>query len=381
MRDTLRVLVEHGKAEVEQNIWHSDLGRTRVAFHGFSGSLDDFLWLTAENRVALVDDELQAFYADTATSLSNFSWSSLELIQAAMNKVSDPTLLTISGRPFTPLYGLFAMLLFYAESQKSIQDTLKLIQRTLEAGDDIHGSNIAASTPLGYYCIYFSIDSYLSWHPRSIPLDGHDWSFGAVATWCTRRLKLWADFLRLSGRDLHEYVRIEQEKGTEEWRTCDTDFPIVRDNEYIQSLLIYSRICLDVVTHGDGEEILDIRLEYATKKKRFTMPGEWVEEEAQASASEDADVEETDEDDWTLHYPYRDDEAQEFYDNNDDEYAGQDDDDDADNADNADEDGYEIEDGEEGEEVVNGRKEEANQTGRTTRTSTKTSKPAPHDEE
>lgn len=362
MRDTLRVLVEHGKAEVEQHIWHSALGRMRVAFHSFSGSLDDFLWLTAENRIALVDDELQAFYAETATGLSNLSWSSLELVQAAMNKVSDPTLFTISGRPFTPLYGLVTMLLFPAENQKSIQDALKLIQRALEAGDDIHGSNMAATTPLGF-CIYLSIDSYLSGHPRSIPLDVHDWSFRAVATWCTRVLKFWADFLRQSGRDLHEYVRIEQEKGTEEWRTCDIHSRRVRDNEYFQSLVIHARICLDVVANRDGEEILDIRLEYATKKKCLTVPGEWVDEESQVSASEDADVEETDEDGWTYHYPYRDDEGQEFYDHSDDEYADQDDvdnDDNGDNGDNAYEDGYEIEDGEEGEEVVNGRKEEAN---------------------
>ena len=348
MRDTLRVLVEHGKVEVEQQLWHPWSESHFTALEYFDGSVDDFLWLAAEERITLVGDELQAFYEALPTDMINMR-NSVDIVRAVLSKLLDHFYSTmVPPRGVTVLHGLVAMLVFNLFDFSKVQDLYNTIHMVLDRKADIHAADMRGYTSL-QLCNWLSIFAYARHqHVQSMPLRRHQRFFQTAATWCTR-LKLWTDFLKQSGRDLHEYVRIERERGIELWISASRAGINPSYIEYFQSWLVMSRILLNVVASSDGEEILDIRLEIAAKEKSLTVPGAWVNEESQASSSED-------EDGWTLYCPYIDDDASDFNKDCEDDYdEGHDDD--YDDEDEEREEQKETDDGDHGEGEDNARRE------------------------
>jgi hypothetical protein len=290
-RDTLRVLVEHGRAEVGQPVGQLIQGLcTDTALHWFDGSVDDFSWLSTEDKITLVGNDLQEFYASVA--INQGFLGELQSTQATMNRLTDlGQVATASVEDLTILDGLLRILVFCPLVLEEKRDLFEILRRLLDAGMDIHGSNLARHTPL-MGCALFSLEDYIRYHVVGA-LDSHCWSFESVATYCTERLKDWAEFLKQSGQDLHEYVKMEKEHGINEWEPCSTWGLSRNDDEYFTSLKVRAKVFLWVNTK---EERLEIRLVYATKRRHNSVPGGWVDEQSQESSLEDDEG-------WTYHYP------------------------------------------------------------------------------
>ncbi|KAK5051481.1 hypothetical protein LTR84_003133 [Exophiala bonariae] len=303
--DTLRLLVESGKVVIEQTLQSSSFPQPLIAVSNYQGSLDTLLWLIAEERIALVGNDLQNFYVQLARSWASLSWGSIELVSAAMNKVQDTTSFTTDPVAGTDiLFGLVLILMWDALDSRQVADVYRSLQILLDAGVDIHGRTHKRS-PLGE-CSFHSVDGYIWRHEELNSLDRHGRFFRAVATSCNRRLKIWANFLKQSQEDLYDYLRIEKQDGIEEWSECRNEEAGDSFHQYLKNLRIMSRICIGVVTNSDGEEVLDFRIEFATKKKDFIVPGQWDDEDSEESMSVSG---EEDEDGWIYHYAYSDDEA------------------------------------------------------------------------
>jgi hypothetical protein len=289
-RDTLRVLVEHGRAGVEQPAGQLKLGLcTDTVLGWFDGSADNFSWLSAEDKITLVGNDLQECYASVAINQS--IRGELQLLQATMNRLTDlGQFATVSVRGWTIFDGLVNVLVLYPHVLEEKRDLFESMRRILDAGMDIHGSNLDRRTPL-MSCALFSLNKYIRYHVVGA-LDSRCWSFKSIATYCTEHLKDWADLLKQSGQDLHEYVKMEKEYGIDDWVNCEPFAFSRSDDEFFTSLIVQVKVFLRV----NSQERLDIRLVYASKRRHNSVPGEWVDEQSQESSLEDDKG-------WTYHYP------------------------------------------------------------------------------
>lgn len=295
--DTLRVLVEHGRAEIEQPI-NSSYGFEETALHWFNGSVDDFFWLSAEDKINLVGTDLQKFYASVAMNLLH--WGDLRVIQATMSRLRDlGQFVTASFGYVTILDCLARIVVFSPFVHEEKRGLFDILRRLLDPSVDIHNSISGRYTPL-MFCAIASLYYYIQLNLNGI-LDSRCWSLECAATYCTERLKDWADFLKQSGQDLRQYVKMEKDYGTNEWVKCDTDEFNRSDDEYFTSLIVMVKIFLRL----NSKEELDIRLVYASKRRRNCAPGEWVEEQSKESSSEDDQG-------WTYHYPDVEDDTSDF---------------------------------------------------------------------
>ncbi|KEF57133.1 uncharacterized protein A1O9_07323 [Exophiala aquamarina CBS 119918] len=298
-RDTLRVLVEDGNAEIEQPAGRFGLVPHYTALHWFSGPLDTFCWLSAEDKITLIGADLQEFYLSVA--IIN-PIQGVEFFKAAVSKHLSLRQLDSAHWFHMRFPESFVFRVVYEklteDEQQDLVDTMRL---SLNAGIDFHNSGCPVHTPLTAR-FHHSIDWYIRYELSGV-IDCSSWSFSSIAAPYTKRLKRWADLLEQAGQDLDEYVRVDKERGLNKWIQCRTGLLDRSNDDYLANLMVLVRVFLGV---NSKEERLRIRVVYATKKRCISIPGEWVQEQSHEESSSE------DDEGWTFHYPSVDDDISEY---------------------------------------------------------------------
>lgn len=212
LEDTLRVLVEHRKAEIEQSVGipsHNPCPMT--ALHWFVGPLEAFCWLSSEDKINLIDTGLQELYTSAAMVQSTQQVQPVKFLISKLWGLGQLVTTTFWGRTmldcciFLLVCGLFV--------QNDQQQCFDIMKQLLDAGANIHNSSEAIATPLTSWA-YVSVDKYIE------ELDSDAWTFSDIATKYTKNLRAWADFVKQRGQDLDEYAKMEKEHGLNNWKFC-----------------------------------------------------------------------------------------------------------------------------------------------------------------
>ena len=268
MRDTIRTLLEDCDSSVElgyvPDTTHGSWNYSWSALHFFSGSPEDFLWLAQDDRICLLDEELDDFHASVvflqAQMFPNDSFD------AAMSKISNMTHLAhfhMNGS--TLLHYIFSSIW---QSKPGIwgngQSIFPIVHILLENGADVHACNSIGMTPL----------KHVSWCSLLNLMTNQNLTEDLSATISTLYrpfLTQWVNLLRSCGFSLRDYAARELDLGADIPVRCsqcsDVDeTPSIPTHEW------YGEICF---FYNEMTDDLDIRFEYSQRRKE-EMPGSWI---------------------------------------------------------------------------------------------------------
>ena len=90
MRETMRILLDHGECEIQQGYVPGEAGRgnnSKSALHYFRGSPEDYLWLAQKEDIYVPKDDQDDFQASVV--LHQTYMFPNDSFTAALSKVSD----------------------------------------------------------------------------------------------------------------------------------------------------------------------------------------------------------------------------------------------------------------------------------------------------
>jgi len=265
MRETMRVLLDHGECEIQQGYVPGEAGRwnySKSALHYFRGSPEDYLWLAQKENIYVPKDDQDDFQASIV--LQQTWMFPNDSFTAALSTVSDiahlATFRDSDGR--TLLHNLFSSNWGpEAGIWMNGDDVFGTIQKLLDNGADVHACDISGRSPL----MYAAQQSLMFLQSK-----GLEWSAKTAPAAYSNFLKRWVTLLESSGIKPREYALREKELGAEETVPCNTF------NEYsnpcISKWSWYVRVRFN---HGQASDELQIEFEYSCKEKPL-MPGGWV---------------------------------------------------------------------------------------------------------
>ena len=214
MHNTIRVLVEHGKSEIAM-LWtpRSDEGvlcgsdYESSLSHIWYGPTEIFTWMTSEQRLDLLGDELEDFYVSLALSSCDFLDHDAACKELAVQKVSNPVRLAQAEcLPWyrTVLHGFRRVHppLHYPDPPKI---PLEAIRKNIRAEADVHALDFQNQTPsmvLAYSGRSVVLDQLLTCTPEQNM---------AIVNYHEQLLTQWLPVLESEGYDLDEYFQREKE--------------------------------------------------------------------------------------------------------------------------------------------------------------------------
>ena len=267
MRETMRVLLDHGGCEIQQGYVPGEAGRwndSTSALHYFRGSSEDYLWLAQKEDIYVLKDDQDDFQASIV--LQQTMMFPNDSFTAALSKVSDmahlATFRDSDGR---------TLLHYLLDSNWGSEpgmwmngdDVFGIIQKILDNGADVHACDIFGRSPL------------MATAQRSLRFlqsKGLGWSAQTASAAYSNFFKRWVALLGSSDINLREYALREEELGAEKTVPCD--------NLYAYSIPCISKWNWYVrvrFNHEQASDQLQIELEYSCKEKPL-MPGGWVDE-------------------------------------------------------------------------------------------------------
>jgi hypothetical protein len=270
MRETMRVLLDHGGCEIQQGYVPGETGRwndSRSALHYFRGSSEDYLWLVQKEDIYVLKDDQDDFQASIV--LQQTMMFPNDSFTAALSQVSDmvhlATFRDSGGR--TLLHHLFDSNWGPEPGMWMNGDNVfDTIQKILDNGADVHACDIFGRSPL------------MAAAQRSLRFfqsKGLEWSAQTASAAYSNFLKRWVALLRSSKINPREYALREKELGAEELVPCNNlheySIPCISKWNW------YVRVRLN---HEQASDELRIEFEYSCKEKPL-MPGGWVDESSE----------------------------------------------------------------------------------------------------
>ena len=275
MRETMRVLLDHGECEIQQGYVPGEAGRwnySTSALHYFRGSPEDYLWLVQKENIYVPKDDQDDFQASIVLQQTRMFPN--DSFTAALSKVSDMAHLATfrDSRGRTLLHHLFDSNWGpEAGIWMNGDDVFGTIQKLLDNGADVHACDISGRSPL-----MLAAQRSL----RFFQSKGLGWSAETAPAAYSNFLKRWVTLLGSSGIKLREYALREKELGAEETVPCNN-----LDDYSIPCILKWSWYVRVRFNHGQASDELQIEFEYSCKEKPL-MPGGWVDESSEGNSND-----------------------------------------------------------------------------------------------
>jgi hypothetical protein len=275
MRETMRVLLDHGECEIQQGYVPGEAGRwnnSTSALHYFRGSREDYLWLAQKEDIYVPKDDQDDFQASIVLHQTHMFPN--DSFTAALSKVSDMAHLATfrDSHGWTLLHHLFDSTWGpEAGIWMNGDDVFGTIQKLLDNGADVHACDISGRSPL-MLVAQRSLNFFQS--------KGLGWSAETASAPYSDFLKRWVTLLGSSGIKLREYALREKELGAEETVPCNN-----LDAYFIPCIFKWSWYVRVRFNHGQASDELQIEFEYSCKEKP-SMPGGWVDESSEGNSND-----------------------------------------------------------------------------------------------
>ncbi|KIW13196.1 hypothetical protein PV08_08383 [Exophiala spinifera] len=262
MRETMRVLTEHGSVDVHQYYNPDEDGYS--ALHHFRGSSEDFSWLIKRDDTFMTardwDHHLASIVLQQTQMFPNDSFP------AAFSKVSDMKFL--AGYKDSSGSSLLHYLLDTNFGTKpgfwhNGLDIFTFVRPLLEHGADPGARNDRGYTPL----MNFARTIRRHWCMLLLP------DIQVVTEVCSEFFARWVEVLKSCDIDLHHYRSREVESGAERFASC-LDIHQFQEPSYAFSGAKHWFVRL-VFEQVDPHQELQIKLELKSKDKDKIMPGTW----------------------------------------------------------------------------------------------------------
>jgi hypothetical protein len=307
--NTLRVLVEHGGSSIDFG-WslpstHDPdsfgiLDRLIPGYFPDYNSLsapEDFLWLTAPERVNLLGQELELFYISMFITLcihwrfdasSASAASNVHRLSALFQKVTDPSMLAHTRYKFGigVLHSLVAWLPYLEDGQQAI--ILQLLNQLVHIGALEIADSMQHYTPLTW-ATAVSASRYLFKYRHPDP-----WQPEHASEILASGLNLWLEMLGSAGVDIRWYFSRQCELGaTEPIECCVIPYYIKKFPEHFLDQRWYVKLTFwenPDATERNNPRDFGIGVEYYPVQRKFRVPGAWSDEPEQTDQSDQDDV-------------------------------------------------------------------------------------------
>ncbi len=264
MRETMRVLLEHGNSDLHDGYLPGKPGewnKTRSALHGFRGSYADYLWLT-QKKIGI--DEAASDDYKASIVLQQTEMFPNDSFMAAMSQITN----TVHLANFTDRRGS-RLLHYLMDSNWGTEpgvwmngvDVFTVIEHLLRDGADPCAHNSAGETPL----MLAARRSLRFFTGRDETLSCREAS--SIYSWFLER---WVSVLRSCSIDLKDYCRREQPSGPSDLTPCT--WPFEDSHPLVSEWKWFVRTRFEV---GPNKADLRIEFEYQKVRKVMSLPGAW----------------------------------------------------------------------------------------------------------
>lgn len=283
--DTVRLLVQHRESCVDIGWSPLSHDSSRIEFSRHIAALnisqstpEDFLWLTAPERINLLGSDLDLFYMSLVMTQVKILNSDLRRISIVFSRVADLSKLARIHDEFqrTILHYLVCLLPYFEDER--LQILVSMLYDLVQVGAVEIADSLGRHTSLTL-AARLSIQHYLSLHSSWQP---------ELASQCLARgLKIWLEILARAGMDLRRYLITQRDRGAGEMVYCvPRDFFISHHPEHFLDHDWY--VELSFSENSGATEVLipddiGIEVKYHCFQSAYPAPGAWPEVETESN--------------------------------------------------------------------------------------------------